>query len=344
MGEVGNSARRWRTTGATGGRAAGAAAVGARGRGAGRPGGARRGRLGGRVAPGRAAGPPPRRGGARGDPGAAGRAAPAGRRRPRRRRLLDRGARHPLPPRSSGTATWTGRELVVWGGAADDGAGTTAFLADGAALDPLTGTWRALAAAPLSPRQAHVAVWTGTDLLVWGGEGPDGLLADGAAWNPATDRWRALPPAPLAPRADAAAAWTGTELLVAGGRGPTRRSLTPRRWTRRPAAGARWRPCPPRSSPPTPPRWRCPARGGRTGRRGRGRLACRARRRRCGGGRVGPRHRRLGAAAGARGGRRRAPDPGRRGRRAAARPAHHGGRDRGGGGDARAGCGRLDRG
>jgi len=126
----------------------------------------------------------------------------------------------PLPARSSGTATWTGRELVVWGGAADDGAGTTTHLADGAALDPAAGTWRALPAAPLSPRQAHVAVWTGDDLLVWGGEGPDELLADGAAWNPATGRWRALPPAPLAPRADAAAAWTGTELLVAGGRGP----------------------------------------------------------------------------------------------------------------------------
>ena len=122
----------------------------------------------------------------------------------------------PLTPRSSLAATWTGAELLVWGGAADDGTGGTTFLADGAAL--ADDAWRPLPTAPLSARTGHAAVWTGEELLVWGGQGRSAFLADGAALNPVTGRWRALPPAPLSPRADAVAVWTGAELLVAGGR------------------------------------------------------------------------------------------------------------------------------
>jgi hypothetical protein len=61
--------------------------------------------------------------------------------------------------------------------------------------------WRRLAAAPLSPRVGHSAVWTGSELLVWGGRVPGGApKADGAAYDPARDRWRRLPSAPLAGR------------------------------------------------------------------------------------------------------------------------------------------------
>ena len=78
-------------------------------------------------------------------------------------------------------------------------------------------SWRRLAAGPLSPRVRHSGVWTGDELVIWGG-GPFGRrpLADGAA-DPAADRWRWLPPAPLAGRSGHAAVWTGTELLVWGG-------------------------------------------------------------------------------------------------------------------------------
>jgi hypothetical protein len=91
-------------------------------------------------------------------------------------------------------------------------------------LPPRTGaaqSWRQLAASPLSPRVGHSAVWTGGDLLIWGG-GPFGVrpLADGAAYDPAADRWRRLPPAPLAGRSGHAAVWTGTEMLVWGGARP----------------------------------------------------------------------------------------------------------------------------
>jgi hypothetical protein len=79
-------------------------------------------------------------------------------------------------------------------------------------------SWRRLAAAPLSPRIGHSAVWTGRELLLWGGGPPGGRpKADGAAYDPAGDRWRRLPPAPLAGRSGHAAVWTGTEMLVWGG-------------------------------------------------------------------------------------------------------------------------------
>lgn len=83
--------------------------------------------------------------------------------------------------------------------------------------------WRRLAAAPLSPRVGHSAVWTGSELLVWGGRVPGGgPKADGAAYDLARDRWRRLPSAPLAGRFGHAAVWTGTELLVWGGSRPAR--------------------------------------------------------------------------------------------------------------------------
>ena len=78
--------------------------------------------------------------------------------------------------------------------------------------------WRRLATSPLSPRTGHSAVWTGGEVLIWGGGPPGGrAVADGAAYDPATDRWWRLPRAPLTGRSYHAAVWTGTEMLVWGG-------------------------------------------------------------------------------------------------------------------------------
>lgn len=92
----------------------------------------------------------------------------------------------------------------------------------------VSGRWSALPRAPISPRAGASVVWTGRELLVWGGEsGPHGqdLHADGAAYDPGTGRWRTLPPSPLSARAGQAAAWTGTEMIIWGGydRASTRR-------------------------------------------------------------------------------------------------------------------------
>jgi hypothetical protein len=103
----------------------------------------------------------------------------------------------PLEARSGHTVVWTGREVIAWGGWRDDLA-SVAF-GDGAAYDPAAGTWRTIAAAPIEGRGYHVAAWTGTEMIVVGGQAT-GLVgvATGAAYDPATDTWRRLPDAPTA--------------------------------------------------------------------------------------------------------------------------------------------------
>lgn len=125
----------------------------------------------------------------------------------------------PLPPAPlsarSVQATWTGREMLLWGGTVAGTAGEVAF-ADGAAYDPAAGTWRPLAAAPLSGRFDMVATWTGSELVVWGGRAGATNLDDGAAYDPGTDAWRPLAGSPLSGRV-ARGVWTGREVLVWGG-------------------------------------------------------------------------------------------------------------------------------
>lgn len=90
------------------------------------------------------------------------------------------------------------------------------------------GTWTPLDPGPLSLRGGASAVWTGSELLVWGGvdtttwDGPvNPALADGAAYDPARDRWTMLPPAPIEGRGYHTATWSGSEMLVFGGGGPS---------------------------------------------------------------------------------------------------------------------------
>ncbi|RJS27918.1 hypothetical protein DRW03_00345 [Corallococcus sp. H22C18031201] len=121
-------------------------------------------------------------------------------------------------------AAWTGTEMLIWGGEEPTG---RRVLGDGARYEPRRDTWGALPSlgAP-SPRRYHTVVWTGAELLVWGGSGDatqDIALDDGAAWSPTTNAWRALSRTG-APRARWAhtSVWTGTELLIWGGLGCTR--------------------------------------------------------------------------------------------------------------------------
>ncbi len=87
---------------------------------------------------------------------------------------------------------------------------------------PPLGGWTPIAPAPVSPRTSFASAWTGSELVVWGGErvptrGSAPWLDDGAAYDPQRDRWRRLAPSPLRGRSGAASAWTGSELVVWGG-------------------------------------------------------------------------------------------------------------------------------
>lgn len=110
----------------------------------------------------------------------------------------------------------------------DDGA---AVVAVPAAAAPAAGTegWWTMSDAPIGPRFQHLAVWTGEEVVVWGGIDADGrYLHDGAAWDPATDTWRTLAPSPLEGRNDGVAVWTGAEVVVVvGDDGPTAAAYDP---------------------------------------------------------------------------------------------------------------------
>lgn len=123
-------------------------------------------------------------------------------------------AAFPLDPRTFETATWTGREVVIWGGS--DPARAPA-LNNGAAYNPQTNQWRILPPAPIPGRFLPGSVWTGHELVIWGGQGPGLSLGDGAAYNPSTNQWRRLPPGPLTARQPIATVWTGKQALMIGG-------------------------------------------------------------------------------------------------------------------------------
>lgn len=84
-------------------------------------------------------------------------------------------------------------------------------------LDP--GEVRQMAPSPLEGRSTMASVWTGTEMIVWGGEVPGRFFADGAAYDPTTDTWRTLAPSPLSARNAPAVVWTGQEVLLWGGHG-----------------------------------------------------------------------------------------------------------------------------
>ena len=128
--------------------------------------------------------------------------------------------------REDHTMVWTGKEMIVWGGwNGNDEARNYNLL--GRRYDPATDTWTPIATAGQPQlREDHAAIWTGTEMFVWGGVVRDGTppkrhrLGTGGRYDPATDTWRpiTLVGAPSA-REDGVVVWTGDEMIVWGGRG-----------------------------------------------------------------------------------------------------------------------------
>ena len=121
-------------------------------------------------------------------------------------------------PRELHTAVWTGDEMLVWGGQ-DYIAGSPHVFGSGGRYDPVADAWTPIAAAGAPPaRRNHGAVWTGGEMLVWGGDAPGMNFGGGARYAPATDTWGPMSSdnAPSA-RTNFASVWTGTQLLVWSG-------------------------------------------------------------------------------------------------------------------------------
>ena len=120
------------------------------------------------------------------------------------------------------TAVWTGSEMIVWGGF---NSSPPYRLNTGSRYSPATDSWTAtsLVDAPV-PRTLHAAVWTGNEMIVWGGEGNGNPreVNTGGRYNPITDSWIATSTANApVPREQHSAVWTGSEMIVWAGRDDT---------------------------------------------------------------------------------------------------------------------------
>lgn len=115
------------------------------------------------------------------------------------------------------TAVWTGSKMVVWGGCQDANCQSIMFANTGGLYDPGLNSWTATATsgAP-TPRGRHTAVWTGAEMIVWGGD--SGFTSTGGRYNPSLNTWTATSTtgAPTG-RRNHTAVWTGTEMILWGG-------------------------------------------------------------------------------------------------------------------------------
>jgi len=67
-------------------------------------------------------------------------------------------------------------------------------------------------------RAGHAAVWTGSRMLIWGGNDGIAYLNDGSLYDPTTGSWSAISSASApSPRAYPSPVWTGSEMLLWGG-------------------------------------------------------------------------------------------------------------------------------
>jgi len=121
--------------------------------------------------------------------------------------------------RNGHTAVWTGSEMIIWGGYSFDIHLHLQYLNNGGRYDPDTDSWTAISLtnAPAG-REGHTAVWTGSEMIVWGGRGLGHLFNTGRRYNPNTDSWTAtsVANAPVA-RIGHTVVWTGSEMIVWGG-------------------------------------------------------------------------------------------------------------------------------
>ena len=109
------------------------------------------------------------------------------------------------------TAVAAQGEVIVWGGC--HGGGGRGSRAPGAIYDVAGDRWTHLHGG--SRRARHTAVWTGEEMIVWGGYTCDDRpRADGAAY---AGSWRTIARAPIAARSYHVAVWTGDEMIVWGG-------------------------------------------------------------------------------------------------------------------------------
>src|SRR5215813_4378006 len=79
--------------------------------------------------------------------------------------------------------------MVIWGGASTNGPYNRQF-STGGRYDPATDTWLPTSQvnAP-EARDYHSSVWTGHEMIVWGGVNSATFVNTGARYDPSSDTW-----------------------------------------------------------------------------------------------------------------------------------------------------------
>jgi hypothetical protein len=86
------------------------------------------------------------------------------------------------------------------------------------------GSWNSMSSTALDARGRGVTHWTGTQMIIWGGDGSNGSFDSGALYNPSTDVWAPItsaPPSHSDGRTDLynfKQSFTGNYMLYWGGR------------------------------------------------------------------------------------------------------------------------------
>lgn len=128
------------------------------------------------------------------------------------------------------SAVYANGEVIVFGGLTNIDSMTATNT--GGRYDPIDDTWTALPTANVAPRFGHQAVWTGSQMIVWGGfvvktDGSKVWQNNGAVYDARSNSWTTLrsPYGPyeladVAPDVDWAVqtlVWTGKEAIIYGG-------------------------------------------------------------------------------------------------------------------------------
>src|SRR5206468_2608044 len=121
--------------------------------------------------------------------------------------------------RSRHTAVWTGNQMIIWGGRGNNNSNP---LDTGGRYNPGTNSWTATSTTDTpTARSGHTAVWTGSQMIVWGGSGNTNDLNTGGRYIPIKNSWTATSTsnAPTGRNAHTAV-WSGTEMIIWGGQKP----------------------------------------------------------------------------------------------------------------------------
>jgi hypothetical protein len=115
------------------------------------------------------------------------------------------------------SAIWTGTEMIIWGGRNNI---LYQNLNTGQKYNPTTNTWTSISTLNCpSARFGHSAVWTGSEMLIYGGTSNDSTLY---RYNPSTNNWSN----PITNNSNIAldnglsqhvAFWSGADMIIFGG-------------------------------------------------------------------------------------------------------------------------------